>query len=564
MCKRKKRSFRKRLLTSYLAVSFIALTIFAAFFFVHSIARMREDQFYAVKNGAHAVTNAVNNQMHSIDMMLSSIHADPIVQSYLRGDAFSTTQRDVHSAITMQDVFARRAKSVQVFSSVRTGLSQYNSLSRYNQIVFSNIQVKAQEWYKKTEEAGGKTCWYYSNEGDFDKNPCFYVSRLIYNTRKPSQKLGVIRICVGFSTMQELLDLSFYSDAHAALVVDGEPVILTTDDLGKGQALHEIIRMKGSSELLHNETFIAAAVDVNYPGWSVFVLLQRGVYMRKQLSFLISILTIWGVMFVVTYSYSGRFAAHLASPIRNLYEKMSQFGRANNIYIEEETEEEIASLYKGFNAMIAKIDTLVEQEKENEMRMLQAQINPHFVYNTLESLRAMASVREETDIAEMIGIFGMYFRECLNDGRFYSTIEHEVQHAIDYLRIQHLRYPEMFTWEIIVDNTIRECGVPHAVLQPLIENAIMHGFEEMTEGGHISIKGWQDHGKIFLSVSDNGCGADPDELTAMAHDENTQNFCCIRNVWMRLNRFSTQAEFYYEINGEGGLSALMCFEKRIL
>ena len=562
MPKEKKHSFRKRLLLSYIGASCLALCCLSVFFFAHTASQVQKTQFQELENGAHAIANALDSYMSSIDTLLSTIHADSIVQSYLRNQDTSIAQSDVHTVIIMQDMFSRRTNSIQVFASNRPDLSTYKSASQIDRSVFSDVDVKTEEWYKLTERAGGRTCWYYTEHGGLDNKPYYYVSRLIYNTQKLTQTLGVIRVCVSMPVLQNLLDLSFYSDGYSVLVVDGKAMLSTLEGFQEDEKLTELIANQGNSNTLQNSKYFAASVDAAYKGWSVLVLLPRKVFLEKEINYLLPIFIMSLVMLVVTLIYSSRFSAYLARPVRSLYDKMIQFGRVNDISIDENTDEEIAYLYKAFNAMIRKINVLLEQEKENEVRMLQSQINPHFVYNTLESLRGMASVRGANDISDMIGIFGTYFRECLNDGRFYCTIDHEIQHASSYLQIQSLRYQDLFTWEINIDERVHHYYVPHAILQPLIENSIIHGFDGMTEGGLIRIEGYEQGPDIVLTVSDNGCGADPEEMNTLLRDGNEQDFSCIHNIWMRLKRFSSTAEMHYEMGGDGRLTVLMRFEKK--
>lgn len=561
--KRRKTSFRKRLQLSYLLVSLLAVTIFAVIIFVHTTNQLRDNQFAALKNGAHALKVSVDSYMHSIDMMLSSIHADANIQKYLRNEDPDATQSDVHSVLLMLDVFARRTNGIQIFSSKRSNLFLYNQMSIIHQAVFSNENVKDEIWYQNTEKANGLTCWYYDEDGDLDHVPCFYATRTVYNTRRPSEKMGVIRISVANTIVQNLLDLSFYSEGDAVLLIEGKPVLSTMKGFEDNEDLAVLINQKDKQgELIQNQQYFAVSTALGYKNWSVLVLLPRKALAAKQLNSLYPILAMWGAMLIVTLIYSGSFAAYLSKPLNNLYEKMTQFSNVNDISIDVESGEEISYLYQAFNAMGKRIDTLVEQEKENEIRMLQSQINPHFVYNTLESLRAMATMRGAGDIAEMIGTFGTYFRECLNKGRFYSTIDHELNHACSYLKIQHLRYPSLFSWDLDVDDEVYPYYVPHAVLQPLIENAIIHGFDGMDDGGYIRICAKRSGGTITLSVSDNGCGADWNELNNLLHGEGYKDFCCIRNVWLRLQRFSTQAFMEYSMNEDGGLTVTMKFEEK--
>ena len=200
---------------------------------------------------------------------------------------------------------------------------------------------------------------------------------------------------------------------------------------------------------------------------------------------------------------------------------------------------EIGALAQNFNSMLAHIHTLLEEkehyiarlqeEKERvsleqqlkrraELKALQAQINPHFLYNTLDSIRWKAEKAGERDISCMTTALATLFRIGLSRGREIITAQQEMEHVHSYLQIQKLRYGEKLNYEISIQEEILPLYTVKLILQPLVENAIYHGVKESEENGFIRITGCAKQGRLELCVEDNGPGIPPAKLAMLQAD----------------------------------------------
>ncbi|MFP5111530.1 cache domain-containing sensor histidine kinase [Bacillaceae bacterium C204] len=190
-----------------------------------------------------------------------------------------------------------------------------------------------------------------------------------------------------------------------------------------------------------------------------------------------------------------------------------------NVHFDSPSQDEIAELGKSFNNMIGELRNLVDMvykeqkgKREAELRVLQEQIKPHFLYNTLDTIQWMAIEEKNDEIVKMIAALTNLFRIGLNKGKEMVSVKEEMEHIRSYLIIQKARYEEKLEYEITVEKEIENLLVLKLILQPLVENAIYHGIKARRGVGRIRISARQEDDKIVFMVSDNGVGISPKRL----------------------------------------------------
>lgn len=184
-----------------------------------------------------------------------------------------------------------------------------------------------------------------------------------------------------------------------------------------------------------------------------------------------------------------------------------------------DSRDEIAVLADRFNDMAGNIQTLVVKVREDEqkmrkadLRLLQEQINPHFLYNTLDNIVWLIEGNEPDEAVEMVVTLSEFFRLVLSKGKEFITIRQEEQHISSYLQIQGKRYHDILDYHIYIDPEIYEYQIPKLTLQPLVENALYHGIKYKRSRGMIEITGTKEGENLYLAVADDGVGMDEDEL----------------------------------------------------
>lgn len=258
-------------------------------------------------------------------------------------------------------------------------------------------------------------------------------------------------------------------------------------------------------------------------GWTIIgtAPLQEIVAEANRIRQLIIISVGLSILFAITLHYL--LTRRLTRPIQLLQHKMRLTASG---YLEAKVKpdgrDEIADLGQSFNIMVEQIKELLAQSirkqqqlQKAELRTLQAQINPHFLYNTLDSIIWMAEAGNHDGVIRLVKALSGFFRLSLNKGRDWVQIRSELDHARSYLIIQQMRYRDILEFSIEVAEELQDYPILNITLQPLIENALYHGIKNKRGKGLIRIGGYSDGGSIMLTVSDNGIGIPEDRLACL-------------------------------------------------
>lgn len=244
--------------------------------------------------------------------------------------------------------------------------------------------------------------------------------------------------------------------------------------------------------------------------------------------------------------------------IEKLTWNMKEVKKGNlEVTVTSDSKDEIGELIQGFAEMVERIKTLIEEVyegkislKEYEMKALQAQINPHFLYNSLSLINWKAIEADEKDISKITLALSKFYRTALNKGNSVMPLQDEISNVKSYLDIQLMMHDYEFDVEIDIDESMYYYDTPNLILQPLIENAIDHGIDLKTEGrGKITIRGWSEGEIMYLSVEDNGVGMD-EEVAQNILTQKSKGYG-VRNVNERI-KLTYGAEYGLTIESKEG------------
>ncbi|MFG6333429.1 MAG: sensor histidine kinase [Lachnospiraceae bacterium] len=250
--------------------------------------------------------------------------------------------------------------------------------------------------------------------------------------------------------------------------------------------------------------------------------LQKDLEARTKQNIEIFIVLLLGIL-ALGFSLSTMITKSVTIPIHSLQKTAQRLGSGELKARAEMYElEEINVLARTFNKMSDEIAELMEKTKqeqinlrEAELKLLQAQINPHFLYNTLDSIVWMAEGGNSRQVVEMTTDLSDFFRTVLSGGNDYITIAEEEGHIRSYLKIQRSRYEDILDYDIDIEPAIKDRMILKMILQPIVENALYHGIKNKRGGGKITIRGYAADDGVLFEVEDNGSGMDAETLAVL-------------------------------------------------
>lgn len=379
-------------------------------------------------------------------------------------------------------------------------------------------------------------------------------SRAVSWDRLDPQEPVILLVDVNFRLIEQLCSqvqlgrrgYVFIMDSNGNIVYHPQQQMLY---LGvKQEAIAEVMPLAdGSHQIGYNGQDLSASIySLGESGWRLVGIsyLDDIVTAADDMRMLILILVLLGTFLV--FLISVQLAAFMTRPLQRLQRRMKEVeAGALNTVAEEGGAYEIKQLAGSFNTMISQLQNLMNQIiddhtklRKSEMKALQAQINPHFLYNTLDSIVWLAEDGDNQSVVTMVSALARFFRLSISGGHDLITIADELRHAENYLIIQSIRYKDRFDYKFDADETALKCKTVKIVLQPILENAIHHGIEKSVDHGHIKIE-VRDHGdQILMRVSDNGLGMPPEVLSKIFEiNPSRSSGIGVKNVHQRIQLY---------------------------
>lgn len=356
----------------------------------------------------------------------------------------------------------------------------------------------------------------------------YTAARKIVNIEKGFEPIGVMFITVDLSDMERMVNL-ICPDESAVTYISSDDGRVVFDSSGERTGgtlpLGLVDRLGGSTKqdivLENGRPYVMVSAKEEDINWHVITLIPEAVYAADALAVSISILKTAVLALLVAILITTLLSRAISRPLEELAAVMGQLGLQNlNQRVTVRGADEIAQLGENFNNLMEKLETSIHNEyimdlrqKDATIRALQAQLTPHFLYNVLQSMGSIALLHHVPEINTMATALGNSLRYTIKGGDTLATVREEIEHVKNYLAIQKIRYGERLNYLIDIPEYIMDNLLPRVSLQPMVENAIVHGFEQRQEPGNISIRGWVEGTRLVIEVSDDGQGITAERLT---------------------------------------------------
>ena len=384
-----------------------------------------------------------------------------------------------------------------------------NGMVKHDTTVAPVSEIEETDWYQKTLEHPGLN-WF----ANYQEETLFSARKLAFSGAR--EGVNILYMDVDYQKLFTPYAETLISECGLYITdQDGKLVFEESRFSGKNQnydlTYSEFLeqRDRGSTD------YIILCEQSNTTGWTVWLYQPVGLAGEAMRPIgVMAGVTILICIFAAVLAYfitSGM----VSSRIERLTHFMQEVQEGSmDMQMESDDRDEIGMLYRGFGSMMKRIRTLINEvylrkitQKEAELKALQAQINPHFLYNTLSLINWKALAAGEEDISRMTLALSTFYRTALNRGRNVLQVETELSNTRAYLEIQSMLHDGDFDYEIEAQTEILQCESLNLILQPLDENAIHHGIEEKTDGrGKITVRGWKEDNCVWFMVEDNGVG----------------------------------------------------------
>lgn len=433
----------------------------------------------------------------------------------------------------------------QYYNSLVSRFSVYlenETIKGNSQFVKVNDEIKEQQWYRNVVEKEGGVCWQYIPDTS-NKYESLVLTRLLKTKKR--ENVGVLVLHIQSNRMTEIIKEREYDTM----------IILNGSDMIAGRKQNQITFDQISSMIpnkeketwqkiviVDGEEYVMTCISIDVPESSDYIqmvglhsfediLKETDRQNRKSVYFFLA--GIVGSLFMIAV-FSGSFSKRV-----ECFRSQMQKAASGNFELEKQLggKDEISELYDYLGTMIWKIQKLLSEvyqeklhaerlkgeQREAEFKMLTSQINPHFLYNTLEIIRMKARMNQQYEIEELVKMLAKILRKNIQAGSQEVSIQTEIELVSCYLRIQQYRFGDRIQYQIDVEPQLQQQKILPLILQPIVENSIVHGLEVKEGVGNIRISISQTGKMIKIIIEDDGVGMTEEKLIQLQKDMNKKN-----------------------------------------
>ncbi|HUC91386.1 MAG TPA: sensor histidine kinase [Paenibacillus sp.] len=513
------------------------------------------------------LSTGVDYTLQRIDELSGILAFDQRVQQVLNTELDTMTERERIAAVNQIESIMITNYNSQIMRSIE--IYGRNGLVVKVPSSFSDRENegKSQQYIEEASIYRGKTKWI--------NNACseglLRAVREINELQTATKPLGTVIISLKYETVTNLLRNVNFDRSGSVLLIDEKGRTVTPanpfDRLFEDEEFQQFIAGQTASfiQTIEGEDYLVSYLSSAYSGWTTIGIISVDKLYEDNRTVRDWIIVVTLIILLFAFVLARVFAQTITNPIKRMLNPMKKVQMGDmNVSFPVESKDEIGILSTGVNHMVSQIHTLVEDAykgrillQQSEFKALQAQINPHFLYNTLESINWMAKMNGVDQICRMVSALGDLMRISISTDKEYITIEEEMKYIGDYLYIQKSRFGERIAAEIHIDDELKSVVIPKLILQPIVENALLHGVQVKKGKGNIDIRGRRLDESILFEVEDDGIGMTPKQIAKLLADNGIENPQAkgsgigVRNVHQRI-RFIYGMEYGVTIKSQPG------------
>ncbi|MBC8059090.1 MAG: sensor histidine kinase [Clostridiaceae bacterium] len=460
---------------------------------------------------------------------------------------------------------------------------EYNEFN-FTDKVLSVSKIENEKWYKDHTDGAVLIIGNNKSQIGYKVVDTIKVVRRMYTIKNIQQMLAaVLTIDIEAKYFTDILKDFKASPGSSNLVIDeSNTIVLSNDSTLIGKKMQDIAKLNFNNtekydsyiDKINGENMLISVKKIPSLKWRIVALSPIKELNDELIDFKKIVYIVIAVCMILSLITALLLAENVTGPVKKLVKSMSKVKSGDfEINLVYKRNDEFAYLISEYKRMVSEIKKLIEKlytsdleqkkaeikVKDAELKALQAQINPHFLYNTLDSINWLALKYKAEDISTMVKSLSNFFRYSLNKGSNVISFEDEIKQVESYLKIQEIRFQDKLNYKIDISSEIYECYTVKLILQPIVENAIIHAIEKIKVGGRIVLLGSISNGIIEISISDNGLNPDIDKMNSLfSSDSNQTSSFGLRNVNLRIKQFfGEEYGLKFIRNSEGGTTVII-------
>ena len=537
-------SLRSKLLISYLALSALCLVPFALISSIRASLLSERSTLYSAQQAVEQAADSIEFRMKSLRRAnYTFAYGEETVNIFSKTPADNSLTEQLEDRDTLENMLRRiRSAYPDTVTAVHLYMNdEFLYVSPRSESFWSYDGLRDTEWFRAMQAAG--TSSYYIPPAWNLSADSVSVAHLISNPRNFAETVGAVVTDTPVSALVDILRKCAVTEESYCYLVNEAGIMVAASDADRAQPLPEAAAALRNGGAVRSDHCYISARAIPECSWTlVQVLPETDLSAVRRAQVQIFVLCALAVL-TVSFGLAVLMANLITRRINVLSGRMKAFRYEHSrlLPVPADGGDDIDRLMDSYNGLVGAVRSLSaenvrkgRQLNETELAMLYTQINPHFLFNTLDMIRYLADHNENEKISAAMTALAQFYRKSLNGGKRMSTVRAELDHVRAYMQIQQLRFGDGIALEVNVPEALMDTPLPAVTLQPIVENALLHGIlARPDKQGEIRITGeaWED--EVRLTVRDNGCGMTAAQVAAL-FDESREGGVGLRNTDARL------------------------------
>lgn len=530
-----RKSIKTKLVTAFVLTSIIPILLVNIVYYYNTSKLVRQNVESMTKANLEQTRVSLDVWLESYEDILFQVYTDDyiveLVDKINKGEDVANNRKLLRK--TLRGLFYTKdyVKSISI-------ITESGELVFYDQLTASttktswldSVALSQAELYEEISSDNKTHLFPTGEKVIFGSNSCylFHIGHRIIDYRDVEKQCGIVMVSIDVKLLEEVCGtptengLNFIVDSKGYLVVCansdevGKPVAAgCANEEEKRTVYRQVARQTG---LFENRELSIYSVYDEKTGWEILRATDRGALVsglhaqQRMLGFII-LLSLLAVLLIMV-----SLVTRMTGSIKRVVETMRKAGRGDlSVHVAPDSRRptEIEIIAEEFNSMMDKLKLSIEKQKNAEIKALEAQINPHFLYNTLDTINWLAIDKDEYEISNMIATLAGILRYGISDSNKIVKIKDEVDWLKQYIFLQQTKLKNSFACHIDVEPELMNLSIHKLLLQPFIENAILHGFEGVDRAYCLQMSMRRELDFIKIEIADNGCGMPPEKVQEM-------------------------------------------------